>query len=80
MTSAANIQIDTCSPNFLIQEGIETWGGFQAEILKEPIRWEAGYIIPPTKPGLGVEINEAVAAKHPYTGKRLHLEMLDSPL
>ena len=77
---AANIQIDTCSPNFLIQEGIETWGGFQAEILKEPIRWEAGYIIPPTKPGLGVEINEAVAAKHPYTGKRLHLEMLDSPL
>ena len=77
---AANIQIDTCSPNFLIQEGIETWSGFQAEILKEPIRWEAGYIIPPTKPGLGVELNEAVAAKHPYTGKRLHLEMLDSPL
>jgi len=77
---AANIQIDTCSPNFLIQEGIETWGGFQAEILKEPIRWEAGYIIPPTKPGLGVELNEAVAVKHPYTGKRLHLEMLDSPL
>ncbi len=77
---AANIQIDTCSPNFLIQEGIETWGGFQAEILKEPIRWEAGYIIPPTKPGLGVELNEEVAVKHPYTGKRLHLEMLDSPL
>jgi 2-dehydro-3-deoxyphosphogalactonate aldolase len=25
---AANIQIDTCSPNFLIQEGIETWTGF----------------------------------------------------
>ena len=77
---AANIQIDTCSPNFLIQEGIETWGGFQSEILKEPIRWEAGYIIPPTKPGLGVELNEAVAVRHPYTGKRLHLEMLDSPL
>jgi 2-dehydro-3-deoxyphosphogalactonate aldolase len=77
---AANIQIDTCSPNFLIQEGIETWGGFHAEILKEPIRWEEGYIIPPTKPGLGVELNEEVAAKHPYTGKRLHLEMLDRPV
>jgi len=77
---AANIQIDTCSPNFLIQEGIQTWGGFQAEILKEPIRWEAGYIIPPTRPGLGVELNEAVVVKHPYTGKRLHLEMLDRPL
>jgi 2-dehydro-3-deoxyphosphogalactonate aldolase len=77
---AANIQIDTCSPNFLIQEGIQTWDGFHAEILKEPIRWEEGYIIPPAKPGLGVELNEEVTAKHPYTGKRLHLEMLDRPV
>ena len=77
---AANIQIDTSSPNFLIQEGIQTWGGFHAEILKEPIRWEEGYIIPPAKPGLGVELNEEVAVKHPYTGKRLHLEMLDRPV
>jgi len=64
--AAAEIQIDTCSPNFLIQESIETFGGFHAEILKEPIQWEDGYIIPPTKPGLGVELNEEVAAKHPY--------------
>ena len=77
---AANIQLDTCSPNFLIQEGIQTWGGFHSEILKEPIRWEEGYIIPPTKPGLGVELNEEVVAKHPYKGKRLHLEMLDKPV
>jgi 2-dehydro-3-deoxyphosphogalactonate aldolase len=77
---AANIQIDVCSPNFLMQEGIQTWGGFHAEILKEPIRWEDGYIIPPTKPGLGVELNEEVAAQHPYTGKRLHLKPLDRPV
>ena len=64
--AAANIQLDTCSPNFLIQESIETFGGFHAEILKEPIQWQDGYIIPPTKPGLGVELNEEVAAKHPY--------------
>ena len=77
---AANIQIDTCSPNFLIQEGIQTWDGFSSEVLKEPIRWEDGYIIPPTKPGLGVELNEEVLLKHPYTGKKLHLEMLDEPV
>ena len=77
---AANIQLSTCSPNFLILEGIQTWGGFHAEILKEPITWEDGYIIPPTKPGLGVELNEEVAARYPYTGQRLHLEMLDQPL
>ena len=70
---AASIQLYTCSPNFLIQEGIEAWDGFHAEILKEPVRWEEGYIIPPTGPGLGVELNEEVAAKHPYSGKGLHL-------
>ncbi len=77
---AANIQICACSPNFLIQESIQTWGGFHAEILTEPLSWEDGYIIPPTKPGIGVELNELVAAKHPYTGKRLHLEMQDTPV
>jgi len=77
---AANIQLDTCSPNFLIQEGIQTWGGFHAEILVEPIQWEAGYIIPSEKPGLGVELDEEVAARHPYGGTELHLDMHDGPL
>ncbi len=76
---AANIQISACTPNFLILEGIKDWGGFHAEILKTPIIWEDGYVIPPTAPGLGVELDEAVAAAHPYLGKRLHLEMLDRP-
>ena len=61
---AASVQLDVCSPNFLIQEGIETWEGFHADILKEPIKWEKGYIIPPTTPGLGVELNEEVLAKY----------------
>lgn len=77
---AANVQIGTCSPNFLIQESIETWGGFHAEILKAPVTWEDGYVIPPTKPGLGVELDEEVAAAHPYTGDKLHLEMLERPV
>ncbi|MCP4417466.1 MAG: mandelate racemase/muconate lactonizing enzyme family protein [Chloroflexi bacterium] len=74
---AANIQIATCSPNFLIQEGIQTWGGFHADILKESICWQDGYIIPSTKPGLGVELDEEVAANHPYIGDKLHMEMLE---
>ncbi len=77
---AANIQIAACSPNFLILESIQTWGGFHAEILKTPIVWEDGYVIPPSAPGLGVELDEAVAAAHPYEGEELHLEMRDRPL
>jgi 2-dehydro-3-deoxyphosphogalactonate aldolase len=77
---AANIQLAACSPNFLILESIQTWGGFHAEILKKPVRWEEGYVIPPTEPGLGVELNEEVAARHPYDGKELHLEMARAPI
>ncbi len=76
---AANIQLATCSPNFLILESIETWGGFHAEILKKPICWHEGYVIPPTAPGLGVELDEAVADANPYHENRLHLEMSDRP-
>ena len=77
---AANIQIGACTPNFLILESIETWGGFHAEILKKPIQWEDGYVIPPSEPGLGVELDEAVALAHPYTGDALHLEMHQTPV
>ncbi len=80
IAGAADIQVSTCSPNFLMQESILTWGGFYTEILKEPIQWQDGYIIPSKKPGLGVELNEAVAAQHPYTGNKLHLEMTEFPV
>ncbi|MBI4305424.1 MAG: mandelate racemase/muconate lactonizing enzyme family protein, partial [Chloroflexi bacterium] len=69
--AAANIQIATCSPNFLIQESIETFGGFYSQILKKPIQWQDGYIIPPTAPGIGYELNEAVADAHPYKEDRV---------
>ena len=80
VVGAANIQLATCSPNFLILEGIETWGGFHAEILTKPIEWQDGYVIPPSTPGLGVELNEAVAAANPYTGTMLHLDMAAQPI
>ena len=64
---AANVQISTCTPNFLILESIEQWGGFHADILIKPMQFEDGFVIPPTAPGLGVELNEAVALAHPLT-------------
>ena len=80
VVGAANIQLGTCSPNFLILEGIERWDGFHAEILKKPIRWSEGFVIPPSEPGLGVELNEEVALRHPYKGTELHLEMAGHPI
>jgi L-alanine-DL-glutamate epimerase-like enolase superfamily enzyme len=80
IVGAANIQLATCSPNFLILEGIETWDGFHAALLDKPVNWQNGYVIPSTEPGLGVTLNEAVAREHPYEGDELHLEMLTEPV
>jgi galactonate dehydratase len=80
VVGAANVQLATCSPNFLILESIEDWGGFHSQILKTPMRFEDGHVIPPTTPGLGVELDEEVAAAHPYTGDMLHLEMTQHPV
>ena len=77
---AANAQLAACTPNFLILESIQTWGGFHAEVLKTPMRWEDGYVIPPEAPGLGIELDEEVCAAHPYEGTQLHLEMVERPL
>jgi 2-dehydro-3-deoxyphosphogalactonate aldolase len=71
---AANVQLAACIPNFLILESIERWEGFHGEIISG-IRWEDGHVIPPTEPGLGITLNEALARAHPYTGDELHLVM-----
>lgn len=79
IVGAANAQVAASIPNFLILESIQRWDGFHAELLTKPVQWEDGFIITPTEPGLGVELNEEVALAHPYTGDRLHLEMGDDP-
>lgn len=80
VTAAANIQLAATLPNFLILEAIKDWTGFHAELLVEPLVFEDGFTQVPTRPGLGVEVNEAVARAHPYEGTRLHLEMAPDPV
>lgn len=80
VVGAANIQLAAASPNFLVLEGIERWQGIHAELLRKPIRWEEGYVIPSGEPGLGVELEESVALAHPYSGRALHLEMAAEPV
>ena len=62
IAAASAIQIDTCSPNFLIQEANQ--GPLHKIIFKEPLVFEKGYIIPPTGPGLGIEFDEDVLKAH----------------
>lgn len=59
IAGAASIQLCACTPNYLMQESLESWGGFHNRILKDGIEWEDGDLIPPEKPGLGVELDES---------------------
>lgn len=66
---AANLQIAGAIPNCSYAEFPHDPPGFPSEardfILKEPIKVdEAGYVDIPSKPGLGVEINEEVIQKY----------------
>jgi len=58
---AAALQLNTCSPNFLIQE--YNFTDLHSEIFEEPIKYENGYITPPTGPGLGVKLKENVVRR-----------------
>ena len=53
----ACLQVDAAVPNFLIQEQIDQ--GLGEGMLVEPLVVKDGYIELPTKPGLGIEIDEA---------------------
>ena len=67
VNAAANIQLDVTCPNFLAQEGIGNMMGIYAEILEEPIRIEKGFVLPSTKPGLGIgRVKEELLEKYPY--------------
>ncbi len=58
------MQLDACIPNFLVQEQITTGEGY----LKEPFRIVDGFIEIPTKPGLGVELDDDLLADKLYDG------------
>ena len=79
LVAAANIQLASCSPNFLVLESIRTFDGFHADILTNPIRWEDGYVIPSSEPGLGHELNEDAARANPWKGDALHLNAKETP-
>lgn len=78
--AAANIQLSTSLPNFLILESIDNFDGFFNDLLTNPIEWENGYVTVPDRPGLGFELNEKLAEANPYVGDTVFPPMAESPL
>jgi galactonate dehydratase len=74
ISTAISVQLDACTPNFKIQE---TFDDFVEPYVKEAIigAYDVvdGYFQIPSRPGLGVEIDEKVIAEHPY--RRIHFDL-----
>ena len=80
----ANIQFAAANPNHLLLELIGEMGGFHAALLDRPIAVDRGHAVVSREPGLGYEVNEAVARANLWDeaehGPRLHLEMQDQAI
>lgn len=76
---AANIHLSVSIPNLLMAETIQTGGDFHLALIKNTLKWEDGYILPPEAPGLGIDFDEDLARAHPFTGSGLHLQMQEAP-
>lgn len=74
LASAAALHFDIATPNFVIQEEMSGAVPWYSEVAETPIRMVDGAWQIPDAPGLGVEVNEAVAAKHPFVQEVLHAQ------
>ena len=54
------------TPNYLIQEVVRKDVPWRKDVVNGQIPIENGHAVPPTAPGLGIDINEAEADKHPW--------------
>jgi galactonate dehydratase len=66
VATAAAVQFGFATPTYIIQEAIRSDVPWRDEVVNEPLIVRDGYIYPTDKPGLGIEVNEAAAAKHPF--------------
>lgn len=76
---AANVHLAAALPNLLMVETIQTGGAYHRALIGDAIAFDEGFLIPPEGPGLGIELDEALARANRYTGDRLHLEMQEAP-
>jgi galactonate dehydratase len=64
--TAAALHVGFATPNYLIQEMVRNDVTWRNDVVTNPLVLEKGVARAPSAPGLGIEINEKEAAKHPF--------------
>ena len=66
IATAATIHFAAATPNWFIQEAISNDVPWRNDVVINPVEVVKGYAEISTRPGLGIDINEREAAKHPF--------------
>jgi len=65
VSTAACLHLDLATSNFAVQECARVPGTVLSDLFPQQVPFEAGYLLPPEGPGLGITIDESAAADFP---------------
>lgn len=65
VSTAACLHLDLAISNFAVQEVARVPGEVLNELFPKQVTFESGHLLPPTSPGLGIEMDETAVAKFP---------------
>jgi galactonate dehydratase len=78
VATAACVHYNLSVSNFAVQEQPRRPGTMLNDVIRNQPTWEDGYILAPTTPGLGVELDREAAAAYPFRMTELpHLRRED---
>jgi L-alanine-DL-glutamate epimerase-like enolase superfamily enzyme len=66
VSTAACLQLNLACPNFGVQEQPARPGTVLADVVPVQPEWEDGCLLPPERPGLGIEFDREAARRHPF--------------
>lgn len=66
VSSAACLQLNLATSNFGVQEQPRKTGTVLTDVVPVQPEWQDGYLLAPTRPGLGIEFDRDAAQKHPF--------------
>jgi galactonate dehydratase len=78
VSSAACLQLNLASSNVGVQEQPRRPGTTLQDVFPVQVDWQDGYLLPPTRPGLGIEFDRDAARRQPFQMTEMpHLRRLD---
>jgi len=81
VSTAACLQLNLASSNVGVQEQPRRPGTTLTDVFPVQVEWQDGYLLPPTRAGLGIEFDRDAARQHPFQmTEPSHLHRLDGAL